>query len=222
MSRYVYLSRTIFYLWNKINPEIDQTLIELCCQNLTIKVGITGSLASGKTTASKLLSSGRGPLFSADAAVKKIYKNNNFKKIILKKFNLKKTSNIKKLLLEKINKDKEIIKKLEKIIHPLVRKEMRKFLKKNIKKKFVFLEIPLLVESDLVKIFDIIFYIKAKKSIRLKRFILKGGKRSIFNMLNLKQLSDEKKMKYCEHIIVNEKNIKILKKKLLDIFKKYE
>ena len=29
-------------------------------------------------------------------------------------------------------------------------------------------------------------------------------------------------MKYCEHIIVNEKNIKILKKKLLDIFKKYE
>ena len=87
-----------------------------------IKVGITGSLASGKTTASKLLSSGRGPLFSADAAVKKIYKNNNFKKIILKKFNLKKTSNIKKLLLEKINKDKEIIKKLEKIIHTLVRK----------------------------------------------------------------------------------------------------
>ena len=73
-----------------------------------------------------------------------------------------------------------------------------------------------------MKIFDIIFYIKAKKSIRLKRFILKGGKRSIFNMLNLKQLSDEKKMKYCEHIIVNEKNIKILKKKLLDIFKKYE
>ena len=187
-----------------------------------IKVGITGSLASGKTTASKLLSSGRGPLFSADAAVKKIYKNNNFKKIILKKFNLKKNSNIKKLLLEKINKDKEIIKKLEKIIHPLVRKEMQKFLKKNIKKKFVFLEIPLLVESGLVKIFDIIFYIKAKKSIRLKRFILKGGKRSIFNMLNLKQLSDEKKMKYCEHIIVNEKNIKILKKKLLDIFKKYE
>ena len=29
-------------------------------------------------------------------------------------------------------------------------------------------------------------------------------------------------MKYCEHIIVNENNIKILKKKLLDIFKKYE
>ena len=187
-----------------------------------IKVGITGSLASGKTTASKFLSSRRGPLFSADAVVKKIYRNNAFKKIIIKKFRLKKTANIKKLLIEKISKDKENIKKLEKIIHPLVRKEMRKFLKKNTKRKFVFLEIPLLVESNLMNIFDIIFYIKAKKSIRLKRFMLKGGKKSIFNTLNLKQLSDKKKMKYCEHIIVNENNIKILKKKLLDIFKKYE
>ena len=35
-----------------------------------IKVGITGSLASGKTTASKILSKNRGPLFSADVVVK--------------------------------------------------------------------------------------------------------------------------------------------------------
>ena len=39
------------------------------------KIGITGSLASGKTTASKILSSGKGPLFSADAVVKKLYKD---------------------------------------------------------------------------------------------------------------------------------------------------
>ena len=37
-----------------------------------IKIGITGSLASGKTTASKILSSGRGPLFSADKDVKEL------------------------------------------------------------------------------------------------------------------------------------------------------
>ena len=40
-----------------------------------IKIGITGSLASGKTTASKILSFRRGPLFSADKAVKELYKN---------------------------------------------------------------------------------------------------------------------------------------------------
>ena len=44
-----------------------------------IKIGITGSLASGKTTASQILSHRRGPLFSADKVVKKLYKNKHFK-----------------------------------------------------------------------------------------------------------------------------------------------
>ncbi len=40
-----------------------------------IKIGLTGSLASGKTTASKIISNRRGPLFSADKEVKNyIYK----------------------------------------------------------------------------------------------------------------------------------------------------
>ena len=43
-----------------------------------IKIGITGSLASGKTTASKILSFRRGPLFSADKAVRQLYKNEQF------------------------------------------------------------------------------------------------------------------------------------------------
>ena len=60
-----------------------------------IKIGITGSLASGKTTASKILSANRGPLFSADDVVKKIYRNNTLKKIISKKFSLNKTANLK-------------------------------------------------------------------------------------------------------------------------------
>ena len=41
-------------------------------------------------------------------------------------------------------------------------------------------------------------------------------------MLNKKQLSDARKIKYCDHIIVNEKNKKTLKKNLLDILKLYE
>ena len=65
-----------------------------------IKIGITGSIASGKTTASKILSYRRGPLFSADAIVKKFYNNNNFKKLLAKKFNVKK-NNLKVLLKKK-------------------------------------------------------------------------------------------------------------------------
>ena len=73
-----------------------------------------------------------------------------------------------------------------------------------------------------MKFFDLIFYIKAKKSIRLKRFKSKGGERRLFNILNQKQLSDTQKIKFSDHVIVNDKDINILKKNLLDIFKRYE
>ena len=187
-----------------------------------IRFGITGSLASGKSTAGRILSHCKGPLFSADVVVRKLYKKKTFKKNISKIFNIKNYSNIKSILKKKILKDKSNFKKLEKIIHPIVRKEMFKFIKKNNRKKFIFFEIPLLVESRLMKNFDVIFLIKANKSLRLKRFKAKGGNKNLFNILNDKQMEDRKKVKYCDHIIVNEKNLKVLKKDLLDILKKYE
>ena len=51
-----------------------------------IKIGITGSLASGKTTASKILSFKRGPLFSADKVVKELYQNKKFQFLVKKTF----------------------------------------------------------------------------------------------------------------------------------------
>lgn len=186
------------------------------------KICITGSLASGKTTASKILSLRRGPLFNADEVVKKLYKQNYFKQLILKKFKIKSNQNIKIYFRNKIITNKFFINKIEKIIHPIVRKEMRKFTKKNIKKKLIFYEIPLLIESKMMKNFDKIIFVKAKKNIRLKRFKLKGGSKKLFEILNNKQLSDAKKIKFCDHVVVNEKNLKFLKKSLLGIIGKYE
>ena len=50
----------------------------------------------------------------------------------------------------------------------------------------------------------------------------KGGSKKLFNTLNKKQFTDKKKSRYSDHIIKNEKNINILKKKLLGIIKLYE
>ena len=187
-----------------------------------IKIGITGSLGSGKTTASKILSSRYGPLFSADKEVKKFYKSKNFKKLLSYKFKIKNNNLLKRNLKKLIIKNKKHIKKLEKIVHPLVRKQMKKFTTKNKNKKFLFYEIPLLIESKLMKYFNLIIFIRASKSFRFKRFRLKKGDKKLFNLLDRKQLNDNKKIKFCDHVVVNEKNIKILKKKLLDIIKEYE
>ena len=186
------------------------------------KIGITGSIASGKTTASKILSRRKGPLFSADNIVKKLYSEQSFQKLLIEKFDILKDLGFKSQIKKKILTNAQNVKKLEKLIHPLVRREMNKFSLFNSNKKLLFFEIPLLIESKLMNYFDIIIFIKAKKDIRLKRFHSKGGHIKLFNVLNNKQIPDFRKIKFCDHIVINEKNINILKKKLLDIIKLYE
>ena len=102
-----------------------------------------------------------------------------------------------------------------------MRKEIKKFYFLNQNKKKLFYEIPLLIESKLMRYFDVIIFIKAKRKIRLKRFKINGGNEKMFNILNKKQLSDKKKAKFSDHIVVNEKNLKILRKNLLGIIKNY-
>jgi dephospho-CoA kinase len=72
-----------------------------------------------------------------------------------------------------------------------------------------------------MKYFDIIIFIKAKKKIRLERFIRNGGNKKLFTLLNNKQLTDQKKIKFSDHVVVNEKNFKFLKKNLLGIINLY-
>ena len=187
-----------------------------------IRIGLTGSIASGKTTASKIISRRRGPLFSADDVVKKLYKKTNFKKIVVKKFKIKSRLDLKRKIKNIILSKKGALKKLEQIIHPMVRKEMLVFLKKNKNKKFLFLEIPLLIESKLTRYFDVIIFIKSRKDLRIKRYISKGGKKHLFKVLDKQQLKDNKKIKYCDYVVVNNHSIKLLKKKLFNIIKIYE
>ena len=187
-----------------------------------IKIGITGSLASGKTTASKILSFKRGPLFSADKVVKELYKKKHFNSLVSKSFKIKNNSQLKKSLKKLILTNKNSIKKLERIIHPIVRKKMKNFTTKNKNKKLLFYEIPLLIESKLMKHFNLVVFIKAKKQLRLKRFLSKSGNKKLFNLLNNKQMNDIKKIKFCDHLVVNERNLNILKMNLLAIISKYE
>ena len=187
-----------------------------------MKIGITGSLASGKTTASKILAKNRGPLFSADSVVKDLYRNPHFKSLVSKTFKIKNNKKIKSSLKKIILDDKKNIRILENIIHPLVRKKMKNFSSIHKRKKLIFYEIPLLVESKLMKFFNVIIFIKANRKIRLKRFKSKLGDEKLFKLLDSKQFPDKKKTKICDHIVVNEKNLKILKKRLSAIIINYE
>ncbi|MDC2999846.1 dephospho-CoA kinase [Candidatus Pelagibacter sp.] len=189
-----------------------------------IRAAVIGSIGSGKTFVAKLF---KCPVFSADHEVKIIYKTskacfNKLKKILpiyIKSFPIK-----KKELVEAISKDKKNLKKISSIVHPLVRKKMNLFLKKNKNQKIVLLDIPLLIENKLNKKEDILIFIKSKKSKILHRL----KKRPNFNLEFLKNLQENqtklsKKIKLANYIVHNnysanimKKKIKLLKKKILD------
>jgi dephospho-CoA kinase len=187
-----------------------------------MKIGITGSIASGKSTATKILSKKIYPIFSADAEVKKLYKNKLFLAKLIKKFKIQNKNKVKSFVKNLIiNNTKRII-KLEKLIHPLVRRKMKEFIKKNNKDKLVFFEIPLLIESKLMKYFDIIIFISSLKKNRIKRYKKSGGDGKIFKILNNRQIAQNKKQKFCDYVISNNKTVKELKKKLNIIHTRYE
>ena len=187
-----------------------------------IKIGITGSVASGKSMASKLMSGNKYPLFSADKVVKDLYKKRNFLILVKKKFKFKNTKNLKSKIKNLIKKDKKALKTLELIIHPMVRRTMKVFMKPRKNIKISIFEIPLLIESKLTRYFDVIVFIGAKKNIRLKRYTTRGGNKKIFTILEKRQNKSSKKIKISDHVIYNNGSIKNLKKNVKFLINKYE
>ena len=187
-----------------------------------MKIAITGSLASGKTSATKFLSKGKYPTFNADNAVKQLYSQTSFIKKVRNKFKINKNRNVKQTIKREILKSNIKLNKIEKLIHPFVRSKMYLFLKKNSKYKYLFFEIPLLIESNLQKKFDITIFVTSKKNKRLIRFIKKGGSKRLFNILDKRQLSPKKKKVKCDYTVVNNSSLKVLKKQLLNIMSNYD
>ena len=188
-----------------------------------IKIGILGDIGSGKSYVSKQFGS---PVFSADKEVKKIYKSrkcfNKLKKNIPKyifSFPINKKEIGKAVLANQIN-----LKKIVKIVHPIVKIRMNKFLQKNKSKKIVILDIPLLLENKINdKNFKLIFVDANKKEIkkRLKKRVNYNPR--LFNKLKKLQLSIKIKKKKSHFIIKNnfkssyiKKRVKMLKNKILN------
>ena len=187
---------------------------------MSIIIGITGSIASGKTTVAKIMSGKKYPLFSADKVVAKIYKKKTVIKRLIKELKLDSGKPIKKQLRIIVKKNEKILRKIELIIHPLVRKEMKIFLKR--KNKILILEIPLLIESNLNHFFDKLIFVGAKISLRKKRYLSIYKDKKIFNLLNKRQIKDSIKRKTCDHVINNNQNLLTLNRNAKRIISMYE
>ena len=180
-----------------------------------IKIGILGDIGSGKSFIARQFGC---PVFNADKEVNKIYKKNRY---CYKKLRDKLPKYIKSYPINKIELSKAIIannknlRKVVNIVHPIVRKEMNFFLKKNNKRKMVVLDIPLLIENKLNKKKDILIFIDAKKkgiNSRLKKRI-NYNKKLIDNFRKIqKPLAFKKKLS--TYIIKNNFKLLTIKKRV--------
>ena len=130
-------------------------------------------------------------------------------------FPIKKNEISKAIIADKWN-----LKKIVKIVHPEVRFRMNNFIKKNKSKKFVILDIPLLIENKLNKKNDILIFVDAKKKEINKRLKKRHG--VVVKILKKFQLPVEFKKQKSDFIIKNnfrnnftEKNVKMVLEKIL-------
>ena len=178
-----------------------------------IRIAVVGNIGSGKSFVAKSFGL---PVFNADKEVSIIYKRNKFffnklhKKIpkFIKSFPID-----KKEILSCILANNKNLKIITKIIHPIVRKKMNLFIKKNKKKKAIVLDIPLYLENKLNKKRDIIIYVDAKQNLINKRL----RERSNYNKKLLQkfkkiQLKSNLKKKKSNYKIANNFNSQVLKK----------
>ena len=188
-----------------------------------IKIAVVGDIGSGKSYLAKQFGF---PVFDADSEVEKLYKKNRKCYLKLKK---KLPTYITSFPIEKNKLSRAIIdnqnnlKKIIKIVHPLVRKRMNVFFKKNKNKKIVVLDIPLLIENKINKKKYVLVFVDAKQKEIKKRLKKRFNFNSkVFNKLKKLQLPVETKRKKADFIIKNnfrrqttKKNVKILLKNIL-------
>ena len=185
-----------------------------------IRVAVLGDIGSGKSHVAKQFGY---PVFNADAEVSKLYRKsrkcyNKLKKVLP---NYITSFPVQKIELSKaIMSNRQNLKKIVKVVHPEVRYRMNNFIKKNRNKKFVILDIPLLIENKLNKKDDILIFVDAKKK-EINKRLKKRDNKSV-KILKKFQLPVELKKKKADFIIKNsfrnnsiKKNVKKVKEKIL-------
>jgi dephospho-CoA kinase len=179
---------------------------------MTKIVGLTGGIGSGKTTIAKHIKSMGIPVYIADDAAKKILL-------------FPETLNTLKLVFgnaifddELLNKDKlskivfnnpEMLKQLNQIVHPAVKKDFDNWLQLNENQPLVVKEAAILFESGSYKDCDIIITIVAPIEERIQRVVERdhANSEAVLSRIN-NQWTDEMRMERSDYVIENKDIIK--------------
>jgi dephospho-CoA kinase len=143
-------------------------------------IGLTGSIAMGKTHTARIFAEEGIPVFDTDAVVHALYQPSG------KAVNIVRTLSPKAVvgnavdrmrLSAEIMNDEGLLKRLEAAVHPLVREEQARFIERERRKKtpLVLVDVPLLFETGRENEFDSIIVVSAPPAIQRQRALARPG-----------------------------------------------
>ena len=186
-------------------------------------IAITGSIGCGKTYIANLIKSLGYTVFDADKEVANFYKNSEFINLIKTYFSDCFENELlnKRKLRDLVFNDNHKLKKLESIIHPLLKQKLKQKIRKSVNKSnFIFIDAALIFEMNWDIYCDYIILADVDRKIQKQR-VMKRDKISAddFEKIVAKQM-DNKIKKEKSDLIINTENsdgkIKVLIIKFLN------
>ncbi len=194
-----------------------------------LTVGLTGGIASGKSSVVKLLKQHGAKSIDSDVLVHQHLRQGTpvWKKVVRQfgKDVLTNSKNISRKKLAKIvfNHPRKL-RQLEQIVHPPVIADLKKWLKSWNKKKHISLvvaEVPLLFEKKLESLFDVVVVVTASKKEQISRCLKKGysSQQEVLKRIN-SQMNLRDKAQKADFVVRNNGTEKDLKLKVNQLLKK--
>ena len=187
-------------------------------------LGLTGSIAMGKTTVSNMFRDLGVQVRCADNEVNELYKKNGAAtKVFSKEFPsvVTKTGVDKKKLRNLIHKDNAILKKVERIVHHLLERSKVDFIKSNKDFPLIIFDIPLLFEKQQERKFDAGLVVTASELTQKKRVLSrKNMKEQDFQLIKRNQMNEQEKIKRADFLINTDKSLLETKQDVLEIYQK--
>ncbi len=172
-----------------------------------IVVGLTGSIGMGKSNAARVLRFLKVPVYDADAEVHRIYARGGAAVAPVARafpFAVREGAVDRAKLSELLRADPGAVERLEKIVHPLVRRIQERFLRTMRLRRvpIAVLDIPLLFETGGEKRCDVVIVVSAPAYLQRQRVMRRPGMSDAkLDLLLGRQMPDAEKRRRADFVI---------------------
>lgn len=189
-------------------------------------IGLTGGIASGKSTVSKYFKELGLEIVDADLVAKEISNRKETIDKMVEVFGediLDENGNlIREKIRELVFNNKEFLEKLNSIIHPKVMEYFKMKREENRGKKILIFDIPLLYETKMEKFCDKVIVVGLSKDKQIERVMERDkNSRELAEKIIKTQMSLEEKLKRADIVILNDGSLDDLKKRVEDVYKNF-